>query len=110
MQLRSHFVPSLIRSVAAWRPALPAHTVLGHQLTNTSRSPTLASSTMFTVLACLFALFAADGFFRTRTLNDDPWTGEERVRKGSRGLGRLRSVLWAGLAIICLFIASQFEW
>ena len=65
---------------------------------------------MFTVLACLFALLAADGFFRTRTLNDDSWTGEDVAKKQSKGLGRLKSVLWIGLAIVSLFVAWQFEW
>jgi hypothetical protein len=65
---------------------------------------------MFTVLACLFALLAADGFFRSRTLNDDSWTGDDVAKKQSKGLGRLKSVLWIGLAIVSLFVAWQFEW
>jgi hypothetical protein len=64
---------------------------------------------MFTVLACLFALFAADGFFRRRTLNDDSWTAED-AKKSSRPLARLKPVLWIALAIMSLFVAWTFEW
>ncbi|GEM_PF-2850258 len=65
---------------------------------------------MFTILACLFVLFAIDGIFRGRTLNDDSAMTETGSGAGSKRLGAARSVLWGVLALICLFIASQFEW
>jgi hypothetical protein len=65
---------------------------------------------MLTVLACLFVLFAVDGFFRTRTLNDDSWTAEAVAKKQSRLLARLKPALWVGLAIVLLFFAWKFEW
>jgi hypothetical protein len=65
---------------------------------------------MFTILACLFVLFAIDGVFRGRTLNDDGAVAEGDDGAGSKRLRRVRSVLWGVLALICLFIASQFEW
>jgi hypothetical protein len=65
---------------------------------------------MFTVLACLFVLFAIDGFFRSRTLNDDSWTAEESAHKVSRPLARLKQLLWIGLAIVSLVVAWRFEW
>ena len=65
---------------------------------------------MLTVLACLFGLFAVDGFFRTRTLNDDSWTAEAVAKKQSRLLSRLKPALWVGLAIVLLFFAWKFEW
>jgi len=66
---------------------------------------------MLTVLACLFVLFAIDGFFRTRTLNDDSWVADDSARRaGSRPLARLKQVLWIGLAIVSLVFAWRFEW
>jgi len=65
---------------------------------------------MFTVLAVLFGLFAADGIFRGRTLNDDSWTTQGGAKQQSRRLSRLKPVLWIGLAIVSLFVAWQFEW
>jgi hypothetical protein len=78
--------------------------------TFSAASLTSAPSAMFTVLACLFALFAADGFFRKRTLNDDSWTAEAAAHKPPGPLARLKPVLWIGLAIVSLFVAWQFEW
>jgi hypothetical protein len=74
------------------------------------RGPPSVSVAMFTVLACLFALFAADGFFRGRTLNDDSWSGEDVANKQSRGLARLKPAFWIGLSIGCLLMAWKFEW
>ena len=65
---------------------------------------------MLTVLACLFVLFAADGFFRSRTLNDDSWSAEAVANKQSRRLSRLKPILWIGLAILSLIVAWKFEW
>lgn len=67
---------------------------------------------MFTILACLFVLFALDGVFRGRTLYDDAWTSDRGDGDGEAPPrhAKLRSVLWGGLAILCLVIASQFEW
>lgn len=65
---------------------------------------------MLTVLACLCVLLAADGFFRTRTLNDDSWGGENVAKKQSRSLTRVKSVLWIVLAIALLVMARKFEW
>ncbi len=72
--------------------------------------PTLAPVAMLTVLACLCVLFAADGFFRSRTLNDDSWTTEAVAKKQSRVLGRLKPVLWVALAVLLLIFAWKFEW
>lgn len=83
---------------------------LGAANCRTSPHHPTVSVPMFTVLACLFVLLAVDGFFRTRTLNDDTWTGENVAKKRSKGLARLMSVLWIGLAIVSLFVAWQFEW
>jgi len=65
---------------------------------------------MLTVLACLCVLFAADGFFRGRTLNDDSWTTESVAKKQSRVLSRIKPALWIALAILLLLFAWKFEW
>jgi hypothetical protein len=64
---------------------------------------------MFTVLAVLFSLFALDGFFRKRTLNDD-WTAPTSGKGPVRRAGWLFSVLWIALALISLFVGYRFEW
>jgi len=65
---------------------------------------------MFTILACLFLLFALDGVFRGRTLDHDSWreAGEDQEAPPPRP--RLRAVIWGALAALCLVIASRFEW
>jgi hypothetical protein len=65
---------------------------------------------MFTILACLCLLFALDGVFRGRTLQDDSWTDGGEDKEAPPPRARLRAVIWGGLAIVCLVIASQFEW
>jgi hypothetical protein len=65
---------------------------------------------MFTILACLFVLFALDGVFRSRTLYDDGWMTDREHGDAPPRRARLRSVMWGGLAVLCLVIASQFEW
>jgi hypothetical protein len=65
---------------------------------------------MFTILACLFLLFALDGVFRGRTLHDDSWSAGGEDREAPPPRARLRAVIWGSLAIVCLVIASQFEW
>jgi hypothetical protein len=65
---------------------------------------------MFTILGCLFVLFALDGVFRGRTLYDDGWMADREHGDPPRPHARLRSVMWGGLAVLCLVIASQFEW
>ena len=64
---------------------------------------------MFTILACLCLLLAIDGLFRGRTLYGDALAPSEGAEAPPR-YPRLRSVLWGGLAIVCLVIASRFEW
>jgi hypothetical protein len=65
---------------------------------------------MFTILACLFVLLALDGVFRGRTLYDDSWRPAEEAEETPPSHSRLRAVLWGALAIVCLVIASQYEW
>jgi hypothetical protein len=65
---------------------------------------------MFTILACLFLLFALDGVFRGRTLHDDSWRPGEEGAEAPPPRARLRAVIWGALAILCLVIAAQFEW
>lgn len=64
---------------------------------------------MLTILACLFLLFAVDGIFRGRTLYGNALAPSEGGEAPPR-YPRLRSALWGGLAILCLVIASRFEW
>ena len=65
---------------------------------------------MFTTLAVLFALFAADGFFRGRTLNDDWTTPNATKQRSRRASAWALPVFWAVLALISLFVGSRFEW
>jgi hypothetical protein len=65
---------------------------------------------MFTILAALFVLFALDGVFRGRTLYDDSWRPGDEGGEAPPSHARLRAVLWGALAILCLVIASKYEW
>ena len=64
---------------------------------------------MFTTLAVLFLLFAADGLFRGRTLNDD-WTGAGAEKGRPRTVRWVMIAVWGALAIISFIIGSRFEW